>query len=350
VKKIMYPVDRCVSYKDNSAEDCGLLFAYDPGFVHTLIFMSATLEDFIMGRPASRTTLFHSQHALAHLRTALSDPDEHVGDATFLVVLSLTLVASIIGDGQALELHLAGLKRLVLLRGGVDHRLKFKIFRMYLAAYMNSGSVLRLVSGPVPWDTGLDSASASPEHAHDTELYHHIRDIRLTTVAKELKCFASVMTKHVSPHDRMDLQAFNNTLDSVQSRLLFLENQRLSATDECIRLAAIAILSTTLQLPRRKASASHFRARYQKSCQQLWAADHGRHGLVFWALMVGLVSVFEPHEPWLLHIWRELPISWLSWSEATTTLQKHIWIGFLHDELGEKAFASCQSTSGGYRC
>ena len=344
IKRILYPVDQCVDFGYELDPNCAGLFTYDAGFVHSLLFISSTLEEFVLRRPVSHTTLFHSKQTLAYLRQTLSDPDSHVSDATLYVVLSLSFVASIIGDRNALKLHLAGLKKITHLRGGINDRVRFKIDRMDLSVYMNGGSPSRYSSGPVIWASCFRSTlplQACP--AGIMHLVYQIRNTRLITLLHDVQYFAHLMAQHKHTEFRLNARMFNDSLNSIQSRLFALEDEPLDVMEECLRLSLLALLSTTLQLPSRKTSASHFKLRFQRQCLQLWKSGSTMEHIIFWILMVGLVSVFEEDELWLVNIWQNLSLSRLPWDEAKLELKNYIWVECLHDELGRKGFTALAS-------
>jgi hypothetical protein len=151
------------------------------------------------------------------------------------------------------------------------------------------------------------------------------------------------MSQHQYTDNRLNARVFNDSLNSIQSRLFALEDEPLDMMEECLRLSLLALLSTTLQLPSRKTSASHFKLRFQRLCLQLWRSSSTTEHIIFWILMVGLVSVFEEDELWLINIWQNLPSSILPWDGAKLELQNFIWVGCLHDELGRKAFTALAS-------
>jgi len=61
--------------------------------------------------------------------------------------------------------------------------------------------------------------------------------------------------------------------------------------------------------------------------------------VLFWLLMVGTISVFDVHEPWLRNKLDGILERRLSWGEARGRLLSVMWIIAIHDDLGKEEYS-----------
>lgn len=79
------------------------------------------VHDMALQRPFGRQTYHHLRKTIGLLNEHLSRGGAAtVNDAIVAVVMTLTMVADMLGDQTAVRAHLDGLRRMVRLRGGLD--------------------------------------------------------------------------------------------------------------------------------------------------------------------------------------------------------------------------------------
>jgi len=94
--------------------------AEDPAFLHSLLTTSALMaqSDSLVSAQPVGLMWFHLQRTISLLNSRLSNKSAHFMDSTLNVILTLAVLASIIGHREALRAHLSGLRKVVDLRGG----------------------------------------------------------------------------------------------------------------------------------------------------------------------------------------------------------------------------------------
>ena len=89
---------------------------FDNIYFHAVLFSIETYFN-----PQGTLSHFHFAKTLRLLQERLDSPDDKaVSDATIMVVVMLGLSAELIGDSDAAEKHIDGLKRIVEMRGGLE--------------------------------------------------------------------------------------------------------------------------------------------------------------------------------------------------------------------------------------
>ena len=129
---------------------------------------------------------------------------------------------------------------------------------------------------------------------------------------------------------------FSNIICSIQYRLLQLQDRLENVLDETIRLATLAILTTTTRVPG-KDRFPHLTRRLRECICAIEPATPQLQELVLWILTVGTFSVFEIDDSWLRERWRA-HVPQLTWPEARRRLREILWIEAIHDEPGRRVF------------
>lgn len=131
-KKAMAPVELCVNFQ---RENKHVVWIHeDAAFMHSVLFANAAFNDFIMHKPFSKNTCYHLKRTLTLLNDKLCNKDACLLDSTVYTIVTLTLMADLLDDVQAVTTHIAGLRRIMVLRGGLTHlrqhpKLHFKMDR-----------------------------------------------------------------------------------------------------------------------------------------------------------------------------------------------------------------------------
>jgi hypothetical protein len=117
----LYPSEICLQVDETKSSWTTNLLV-DQVYFHSVIFSTEAYFDMILGRQQGCLSQFHFSKTLRLLQERLSNPHDSkaISDATIMVVVTLGLVAELIGDRGAAESHVAGMARIVDLRGGLE--------------------------------------------------------------------------------------------------------------------------------------------------------------------------------------------------------------------------------------
>ena len=216
---------------------------------------------------------------------------------------------------------------------------------------MGTGAAPRFFTGPDNWDSIFEAGrtfSDCPIKSEDVGVAAtDLVDPRLAVVFQDLQHVARLTNYYVEwtlkfKEDMVILIA----LSSIQSRLLRLDGELVDTLSECIRLAMLAFLTTTFQVPgeRRVLPYGPLAVGFRDSCRAVDASVPDIRDIFFWVLMVGAISVLAvdgpdgPDEPWLLPKWDIVSGPEGSWEAARDRLHAVMWVDCFHDELGREAF------------
>ncbi|KAI9154833.1 Ketoreductase CTB6 [Paramyrothecium foliicola] len=115
----------------------------DGALLHSMLLINSIALDVGQNRPIAETTCFNLVQTLRIVNRNIARRDGCVQDSVLFSVLYLALAAACIGDRVALQSHMAGLKKIVELRGGVEGspKLQFKLERLDLLWALKFGGV-----------------------------------------------------------------------------------------------------------------------------------------------------------------------------------------------------------------
>jgi hypothetical protein len=89
-------------------------------YAHSAMVLACATQDCLAGRALSKARSFHLAKALAQLNQDLSDPRLTLHDTTLAAIISLGAASAIISDHTTAAAHLAGLRVIIRLRGGLN--------------------------------------------------------------------------------------------------------------------------------------------------------------------------------------------------------------------------------------
>jgi hypothetical protein len=98
---------------------------FDPAYLNAVMFGAQTYLDLVSGQHSSKRSSVQMLKTIQLLRNRLlsnsngNEQTSSISNPTILVVLTLAHVAHLTGDHIAAELHLAGLCKIINLRGGI---------------------------------------------------------------------------------------------------------------------------------------------------------------------------------------------------------------------------------------
>ncbi|KAH0425525.1 hypothetical protein CcaCcLH18_10908 [Colletotrichum camelliae] len=349
LKETFYPVEHIVNLP-RSPNSEALSFSWilqDQIFLHSILFCSSAIQDRTKYAPSGKLTQFHLRRTISLLNKSLSQKNSHENEAIFHVILTLAMIASLWGDHDSAGVHLSGLQQIVRLRGGLEYlhrfpKLHFKLDRLALTWALGSGGIPSFFTGPVSWSPYFERSFEARTDTIEAGLIEVFADERLAVVFRDLKHLVCLVNNHLANNSRLDGVLFQDCLGSVQARLVHLQGDLEDASDECLRLGMLAFLSTTLQIPGGKFPYAYLAATFRMACQNFITLTPVHEQLLFWMLIVGSTSVFEPDEPCLRPLWLKLAHPRLSWHEARSNLQTIMWIDSMHGTMGQSAFSKAR--------
>ncbi|KAK3116345.1 hypothetical protein LTR53_003371 [Teratosphaeriaceae sp. CCFEE 6253] len=320
----------------------------DQAFAHSILLATSAFNDYRLSQPLSRTTLFHLKRTLGHLNKQLSDESAYQSDTVIYTVVTLAVLASMFGDPSATGTHMAGLQRIVQLRGGesflsVCSKQHFMLERLDLAWSLSSGCSPHFSHRPTDWQSAFPSPQTASQMDGPVIMIDDLVDSRLATVFYDLRRLAKIINTHGGQGRRMRGDVFQRVLVSIQRRLLWLRYTSKDDWSECLRLGMLAQLTATFQLAGRKIDYGALSAQFQESLEVLKASGTELQTLSSWLLLVAAMSVFDSEERWLRAMWKRFAVRESSWEEERKRLGSVIWMNGVHDEPGKRAFAALNS-------
>lgn len=118
-RNMAYPAGLCVDFDFNKITWFQWLTT-DVAYLHSVLLGTSALNDFILQRTPTRTTYIHLKSTIAFLNKHLSDSVISLQDSTVAVVITLAMLADVLGDYSTVRTHMAGLQRMIRLRGGLQ--------------------------------------------------------------------------------------------------------------------------------------------------------------------------------------------------------------------------------------
>lgn len=117
LKGNMYPIAR---YSFSDAADAYWFdwTQVDLAYLHSILFTMSFFYDTLSGEK-SESTRYYSYRAISELNKQLADSETALSDSTSTVVMAMVLISACFGDLESAHIHMAGLKRIIALRGGI---------------------------------------------------------------------------------------------------------------------------------------------------------------------------------------------------------------------------------------
>ncbi|KAK0819818.1 hypothetical protein LTR02_001094 [Friedmanniomyces endolithicus] len=348
-KHAAFPLKYTIDF-DEAEDSCVPWIFSNMAFAHSVFFATSATNDFRLGRPYTRPTLIHLRRTIRCLNAQLGEDGGHLDDSTVYTIVTLAMLATLVGDLAAVRAHMVGLRRIVELRGGecyLRQRSKqhFMLERLDLAWSAYSGAWPFYSCEPTDWRSAFTGPQAAFDEASLASVVAKMVDARLSTTFQDFQRLTRLINAYANEDGRLKGDVFQHVLASIQRRLLWLRFSQVDGWSERLRLGMLAYLTTTFQLSGRKISYDYLSARYRLSCQALGAstASADMRTLNAWLLVVGAMSVLEPSEPWLGAIWDEIAGLWGVWEDVQHQLESVLWIGNVQNEAGKSAYETLTS-------
>ncbi|KAH8678172.1 hypothetical protein BX600DRAFT_146448 [Xylariales sp. PMI_506] len=338
----LYPIELCVDFDLGKSHWFKWLFT-DAAYLNCALFTTSAMHDMLSRKPTSKATLLHMKDTISYLNRSLFDTAHSIQDSTIAVVISLSLISGVIGDIPTAKTHVAGLQRMIRIRGGLNAfqhnpKLLIKLGRIDLAYSMKTGEDSVFPPPDITWTPIIGTLGllhAAWEY-YDPVVYG-IKDLRLASVFKDLQYYTRILNEARVPGLRRSDVEYQAVISSVQHRLLQLQGTLNDIHSECVRLALLALLTTTFQLHGRRMRYPYLADRFRECYCALEASTPELRGMMLWLLVVGTMSVYSSDEPWLRER-RVADVPELSWDEARRRLKGIIWIDAIHDVPGRQAY------------
>ncbi|KAK1068598.1 hypothetical protein LTR74_005469 [Friedmanniomyces endolithicus] len=344
-KHAAFPLKYTIDF-DEAEDSCVPWIFNNMAFAHSVFFATSATNDFRLRRPYTRPTLIHLRRTIRCLNVQLGEDGGHVDDSTIYTIVTLAMLATLVGDLTAVRAHMVGLRRIVELRGGESYFVErpkqhFMLERLDLAWAASSGAWPHYSCEPTDWRSAFTVPQAASDEDSLASMVAKMVDARLSTVFQDFQRLTRLINAYANEDGRLKGDVFQCVLASIQRRLLWLRFSHVDGWSERLRLGMLAYLTTTFQLSGRKISYDYLSARYRLSCQTLGActASDDMRTLNAWLLVVGAMSVLEPSEPWLGAIWDEIAGLWGVWEDVQHQLESVFWINSVQDEAGKSAYA-----------
>ncbi|KAJ5623705.1 hypothetical protein N7510_000014 [Penicillium lagena] len=342
-------------------DDRGLDFiwpTFDRSFLHTILFVNSTINDWAQNLPLAKSSHFHLGRALALLNKKLAAGAAHLDDTTIYTVMLLAIASSTSGDHDACNAHMAGLQRLVEMRDGLGHLWKnpvtqFKLECLDLMWCLIAGGAPRFLKSPVSWDPAFTRPSPSVDVELSLALFEASTDPRLIIVFQDLQQLTELINIHTDTNMRLGVSEFQPIISSIQTRLLNLKDSLVDTPGEWLCLGLLAFLTTMFRVPGRQVTYEHLADHLRRACSSLAASasasqsisaptstNSGLRPVLRWLVIVCGATVCSIRERWLRELWAGIAAPDLLWAETRTELRRIMWIRCIHDESGRRIFTA----------
>ncbi|KAI7775606.1 hypothetical protein LA080_006521 [Diaporthe eres] len=340
LKGTMYPIAR---YAFSDAADAYWFHwtQVDLAYLHSVLFTTSFFYDTLTVQK-SESTKYHSYRAIRELNKQLADSKTALSDTTTTVVMAMALIAACFGDLESAHIHVAGLKRIIDLRGGITaYRsrplLQAKLYRIC------TGCEPAFPNEALPYSSAFDhlprlSPLKPPDASSPSRSRAFVRtlDRRLYKIFKDVQDLSQLLNSSYETGHKIQQLALEELLTSVQSRLLKLRfHNSANSISELLRLALTAYLTTVFwSFPDLKFDYPHLAAQLRRTCLSFSPTTITEKRHFVWALTVGAISLYHGHDQaWLRQRLYPLIPEYLgsNWLQARETLSQVMWIGSIHD-------------------
>uniref|UniRef100_A0A093VR38 Uncharacterized protein n=1 Tax=Talaromyces marneffei PM1 TaxID=1077442 RepID=A0A093VR38_TALMA len=158
-KRTLFPLESCILFDKQEGRQWIELMAFDPIFLHTMIFTTLTYHDSLRRcrsyAPRCMQSSLHFTKAIRLLRERLllESDETKFSDITLSTVLGLAVYAYLTGEDKAAEYHLSALRTIIDFRGGIcafwhSGKLLLELFRCDIGLALNHGSTTFFFTDP----------------------------------------------------------------------------------------------------------------------------------------------------------------------------------------------------------
>ncbi|KFY32795.1 hypothetical protein V495_08731 [Pseudogymnoascus sp. VKM F-4514 (FW-929)] len=360
-KKLLFALEPCIFF-ERRAEAWIAPLAFDPAYLHSMIFSSQYYFDAVLPRSFSlinQRSLPHYLETVKLLRERLAHGSDSakLSFTTMAAVMALAAHALWTGNHAFARYHVEGLRKIVNLRGGVDTfkvhpKLLMEIFRCDIGIALESGSRCSFFSSPssnepYPAFPNLKSLLElqGPATAHSPyELRLIVDDMadELSRIWEVMSEFCSLINFAADSEQRISEVTLLEAVSSVMYRLMGMKFD-VGTSNEAIRLGLLAFsCSVFLQWQRLGLSFPPLISAF-RDCLATIDSLQMAPRLVLWLFTIGATVLFDTGDEWWLKpalLVKMGKCEIRSWGEMRHLLKSNLWIDLIHDSPGKLMFNS----------
>ncbi|KAK8075601.1 hypothetical protein PG997_010264 [Apiospora hydei] len=329
-------------------------------------------------------------------------------DSRISVVATLVILSTLAGDTRALQAHVAGLTQMVRLRGGMKRirqnpALYAKLRRvdvlwslycgeqpLFLPSYHDIASYEPYDDSCLGQQQSVDYRFGYPlvspplitkpisrlplQPCKTLQTLIGADEGRLLAIFRAQQKISRRLNAALATGQPLAEAEFRDLVSESQCGLVALRGRCATIPAECLRLALLVILTTTMNLPspaaqgssplttgdEAAAAAKEDGARKFEACVRSLEIpspspspssaassedesddDDLEPDFLLWLLLVGAVSLYGVDRAWLRELWRYhvVPRNLTCWDEVAARLRRRwVWVDAVHDGLGRHAF------------
>ncbi|TID03948.1 hypothetical protein CH35J_003092 [Colletotrichum higginsianum] len=328
----------------------------DKAYFHVSLSMTATCLDFFEYKD------HESPQAIAHMTTAFALVNqklsglESLSDATIALVSMLSCQESIRGDLEKYKIHLAGLDRMVQLRGGLhafeqNMELFHKICRSDIQYALHTDCPAFYHHDVMPQRI-MQEICRNPLHPDRplAEIFS-AAEPTIKDLVREIDSI-SVFLSNCGLQSKLTADEFQSMLSSLGYRLLRVRDQGYTCPGDLHGACLLGVMSfytsLLLQFGRQRHLLYERISRRLKVSVRVLDLDSAHSQFLptlLWLLMLGAISVFEKEDdPWLLpelaRVSEQLMLK--TWEDIHCELKRYLWIDSIHNGQGRRLWDKVQ--------
>lgn len=339
----------------------------DAMHLYSLLWSTQEHFDWLQGFPPSNTSMRYKAKALCLLQKRLGEDSLAISNTTIVAVVTLLFFTALKGDHECATKHMAGLHKIVTLRGGLyslkenkqvhlsvcrcverspfgyktdDTTLMLSTPRADLSVALVNGTLPLFSSEGQSW--GRDSALPSPPRPPIPSCpVARIVDPRLSDIESELRTICASANRTFHTKEKLTPGAFQDQLIRIEYCLMAL---MFSPADfnETLRLGLLAFATAIFLQP--QGVKVWFERLSRKLRDSIFTADWAMIeilGYRLWLLFVAGLSdptVDDGHwlHPLLFSALQDAQLT--TWESVRSRLKSFPWIDTLHDAGGKRLF------------
>ncbi|OIW29181.1 hypothetical protein CONLIGDRAFT_670859 [Coniochaeta ligniaria NRRL 30616] len=356
VDESLYPPEFC--YQPDYATSVYVEFmSIDAAFLHCTIALSTSFIDLFLGNQEviSRSAippeaLMHIAHAFRLTNGKLSS-HEALNNHTLAAVVCLSLHEQLLRDYTTGRIHLAGLAKIVGLRGGLlqlPRELAQKICRCDIDVALHDGTPPLLRYPGLSGDQVYATFGSTRKHSRLADLHP---DSALGCIAADISTVADFLNSETR-HRKLDPLTYQDLVVDLGYRLLEYRppcgDESLDTLHEALHLALTAFMTTFIMHfgHQRQIRFDSLSIRLKDALHKPWTSEPANRPFLLWALVVGGISEFDLGDyDWLLPEIRRAAdgLGIYDWESVRVVMLQYPWVKVLHDDQAKRLWGSASS-------
>lgn len=164
-----------------------------------------------------------------------------------------------------------------------------------------------------------------------------LKDQRIITIYHDLRYYTDILNQAHATKRKRTAAEFQKVICSIQYRLIQLQGSVEDILSECVRLAMLAVITTTFQVSGSRLQYPYLAKRLKERCFALEISTTESQDFMLWVLIIGVIALYGTEEEWLRRRWQGV-VSVTTWPEARSRLKQIMWINAIHERPGNRAF------------